>query len=927
MAPGVFCVSLLAVIMAQSVECCVPHSIQAQVPVEVRPGYVISQVPVAGCHIQGQWLTSSDPHFAMRSDGTIVTVDVTTVTAEGRSFWVRGRDGGGRRWRMEVRLSPDPEQEHIQVPMRVPLNVPAQKGAQRGPSEVLRRSKRRWSPLPFSIIEQDIPPFPKDVELVGSDSSVNFTVYYMISGPGVTMSPEKLFSVDRDTGMVRVHYPVDREQYPKFVFTAQVFDRRSGKETDRPLDITVLVEDINDNAPTFSGLLTFSVLEQCKPGTEVGEVKSTDKDEADTPHTKIRYTLLTGGQFFTIGSHSGLITARTSTLDRETQVVHAVTMEIRDMDGAKNGLFNTATATITLLDINDNPPTFRETTYKATIKENRADVLVLRIPVDDKDEEKTPNWNARFVITQGNENGNFRIDTDHETNEGLLYVVKPLDYEKGKTVKLMISAQNEAPLVGMAGTWLSIPVDVSVGDEDEGPEFTPPNMVIRVKENTPNGTLLSTYTALDPETKSSKGIKYYTKFDPGSWIAVGETTGELRVANTIDLESPLVTNGAYTITIKAVDESKKSGNGNITLLIEDVNDNVPKIVPGTDLTLCEEEEGQMGSITIEAKDADLSPYAGPFNFMLPEGHDGKWRLRDIQNGSAVLEQVVEMARGVYAVPVRVTDLQDKGGVQVLSVRVCQCLGGECVAKRSSVSVGIWGVLAMLLAFLLLLLLCLLFVFYCTTKGEKIYMEDCSGGMLLKSNTEAPGDEVKSAALLIVPSTGVAVDTVDSSMKGAGLVGLLNQNGAGCPAPGPPLIGQQTINLNRESVYQTSSRQDFLTAQGQSFYSTGQYGGGNFYTDTTFLKQSQASSTLSALHTWKTNGLYLGKKLVYFGDESEERYADDVARAYDYEGEGSPAGSVGCCSDFGDQDNLDFLDSLGSKFKTLANICMDKEEEI
>lgn len=118
---------------------------------------------------------------------------------------------------------------------------------------------------------------------------------------------------------------------------------------------------------------------------------------------------------------------------------------------------------------------------------------------------------------------------------------------------------------------------------------------------------------------------------------------------------------------------------------------------------------------------------------------------------------------------------------------------------------------------------------------------------------------KSAALLIVPSTGVAVDTVDGSVKGAGLVGLLDQNGAGCPAPGPPLIGQKTINLNRESMYQTSSRRDYLTAQGQSsFYSTGQYGGGNFYTDTTFLKQSQASSTLSALHTWKTNGLYLGK---------------------------------------------------------------------
>ena len=44
--------------------------------------------------------------------------------------------------------------------------------------------------------------------------------------------------------------------------------------------------------------------------------------------------------------------------------------------------------------------------------------------MDDKDEERTKNWNAMFQITEGNENGNFRIDTDPETNEGLLYVVK-----------------------------------------------------------------------------------------------------------------------------------------------------------------------------------------------------------------------------------------------------------------------------------------------------------------------------------------------------------------------------------------------------------------------------------------------------------------------------------------------------------------------
>ena len=62
--------------------------------------------------------------------------------------------------------------------------------------------------------------------------------------------------------------------------------------------------------------------------------------------------------------------------------------------------------------------------YEATVKENEKEKLILRIPVEDKDLINTPNWISKFVITKGNENGNFRIETDPKTNEGLLYVTK-----------------------------------------------------------------------------------------------------------------------------------------------------------------------------------------------------------------------------------------------------------------------------------------------------------------------------------------------------------------------------------------------------------------------------------------------------------------------------------------------------------------------
>lgn len=51
-------------------------------------------------------------------------------------------------------------------------------------------------------------------------------------------------------------------------------------------------------------------------------------------------------------------------------------------------------------------------------------------------------------------------------------------------------------------------------------------------------------------------VRYYKITDPGNWINVVENTGELKVANTIDRESPLVHKDMYNITIRAVDESE-----------------------------------------------------------------------------------------------------------------------------------------------------------------------------------------------------------------------------------------------------------------------------------------------------------------------------------------------------------------------------------
>ncbi|XP_046884094.1 desmocollin-3-like [Hypomesus transpacificus] len=875
--------------------CSFQRSLQVSVPHTIAAGYVLSKVDMDRCQTETFDISSSDPDFTVKADGTIITSHTATVPANGRIFSLHYPDPSGQMAVMDVYLVRS-------------TNEVENDG-------VLRRSKRRWSPIPFNIIENDVPPFPKDVELVGSDSSATYNVYYTVSGPGVDEHPRGLFSVDRNTGLLRVHQPVDREEFPKFTFQANVFDRVTNVQTDLPLPITVNVDDVNDNEPTFSGALQFSVPEQSKPGVAVGQVKATDRDQEGTDHTKIRYSLITGTDLFSIHPETGIISTVSSNLDREVKDTHFAIVEIRDMGGAPNGLFSTGTATIALGDVNDNPPTFTKSSYSLDVMENLGQRLLLRIPVEDKDQVNTPNWNSEFVITKGNENGNFKIERDPITNEGLLYLTKPLDYEATNNVKLEVMAKNQANLTGTTASWLSIPVDVNVGNEDEGPEFSAPTMRITVEENTSNGTLLGTYTASDPETKSSAGIKYYKVVDPGSWISVDENSGQLKVANTIDRESKYVQGGLYNVTMKAVDASGKTGSGMVILEVVDVNDHTPEL-PSAEMVVCEK-IGELGSTLVVAEDKDGPPFSSPFSFQLGAKNDGKWAVKSFNGTAATLVQTKELPTNVYKVPLVVKDLQGMGEEQTVTIRVCRCRNGACVAPQTSTVLGGWGILAMLLPLALLALLCAVLAFVCMTKEENKEMDDMgdSGGILLKSNTEAPGDQLDSN-LLIVPASATADKAGKGSMADAGFTVSLAKGGG--------LYAQQNLLHQSSGLLFSDSHNGFSPGQ----YNGGvQYGGGQFFTGDNLAMDNASyfhQLTDSAVnHSWQTNGHVLQKKLTYLGTMKEECYADDILHTYVFEGLGSQAGSVGCCSDQGNQDNLDFLNTLGPKFQTLAEACAKK----
>uniref|UniRef100_A0A3B4BJ59 Cadherin-4 n=1 Tax=Periophthalmus magnuspinnatus TaxID=409849 RepID=A0A3B4BJ59_9GOBI len=199
----------------------------------------------------------------------------------------------------------------------------------------------------------------------------------------------------------------------------------NGNQVENPIDLYIYVIDMNDNRPDFlNQVYNGSVAEGSKPGSSVMQVTATDADDSTTANGMVRYRILSQSphspipNMFTINSETGDIVTVAAGLDREFMSQYTIIVQATDMEGNLNfGLSNTATALISITDINDNPP---ELTFSGEVPENRVNVVVTNLTVLDRDQPHSPNWNAVYRIVSGDPSGHFTIRTNPVTNEGII---------------------------------------------------------------------------------------------------------------------------------------------------------------------------------------------------------------------------------------------------------------------------------------------------------------------------------------------------------------------------------------------------------------------------------------------------------------------------------------------------------------------------
>ncbi|XP_061620387.1 protocadherin-7b isoform X3 [Phyllopteryx taeniolatus] len=180
-----------------------------------------------------------------------------------------------------------------------------------------------------------------------ADSGKNAEIMYSLD-PSVN----GIFSVDADSGDIRVNTILDREQTERYEF--KVIAKDKGVNTlQGSATVVVLVADKNDNEPKFmQDVFTFYVKENLEPNSPVGMVTVIDADKGQ--NAEMSLFIEEEEDIFSIENDTGTIFS-TLSFDREQKTTY--TFRVKAMDRGDPPRSATATVSLFVMDDNDNAPT------------------------------------------------------------------------------------------------------------------------------------------------------------------------------------------------------------------------------------------------------------------------------------------------------------------------------------------------------------------------------------------------------------------------------------------------------------------------------------------------------------------------------------------------------------------------------------------
>ncbi|XP_016432103.1 protocadherin-15-like [Sinocyclocheilus rhinocerous] len=253
------------------------------------------------------------------------------------------------------------------------------------------------------------------------------------------------------------------------------------------------------------------------------------------------------------------------------------------------------TVNITVIDANDNTPTFPNVSYNVNVyTDMQPGDTILQLTAVDADEG--PNGLVSYKILAGDQ-GHFTIN-DYT---GRITVLPGVNLNVGRSYALTVRASDNGPASQRRSSITTVYIEVLPPNNQSPPRFPQLIYSLEVSEAMRTGATLLNIQATDRE----RDLITYTilRGDPNNIFEVSQTSGLLLLAKSLDRELT----DHYTLTVTASD-GKPDGTSTATvnIMVTDVNDNDPEfgLLLPLNLTVQEEEENAFVG-QVKATDLDL----------------------------------------------------------------------------------------------------------------------------------------------------------------------------------------------------------------------------------------------------------------------------------------------------------------------------------
>uniref|UniRef100_A0A8C8JQR9 Protocadherin Fat 4 n=1 Tax=Oncorhynchus tshawytscha TaxID=74940 RepID=A0A8C8JQR9_ONCTS len=401
-------------------------------------------------------------------------------------------------------------------------------------------------------VTESLPPGSSIITVMARDDDLgsNGQLSYMLSGG----NEEGAFSLSSN-GQLILTQTMDREAQGNYTLVITATDSGSP-----PLSgtgtVTVLVDDVNDNVPVFtSSTFHTTIAEDAPTGTDVLLVNSSDADVG--LNGIISYSLTGGNGQFSINPGTGQIIT-SSLLDREARANYQLLVVATD-GGQPLGMSSSATVSVVVADINDNPPRFHHHPYVTHIPAfTTAGNLVFAVTVTDEDAGL--NAQLHYSLT-GRNSEKFKIDpvrgaiTANERLTGSSEVTLTVRVKDGgtnpktdsTTVTVRFVTGGDFPVIKLKDTTFTFP------------------------ESQPTNTIVTIVTGAS--TRGGALSYYIASGNLDNAFHIDQLTGELSIKHSLDFEHIQ----KYVLWVEARDQGfpPHSSYEKVEITVLDVNDNHP----------------------------------------------------------------------------------------------------------------------------------------------------------------------------------------------------------------------------------------------------------------------------------------------------------------------------------------------------------------